>query len=237
MNPLKTLAVTLFLALLAGCSAKPLSPTGYAIYDTLQTDAQLRSWVVACQQLSPELQRNALLTQRNWWQRNAIFVESADFGLAYDQLHISAERAETGARLALAATWNVVATADQSVQQALAKGDAAQTCQKALNRYDQGDFDLGGNNPYHAELEALRQRKLSAGDDFALQQASVTVSSGKEYGRSFYVVERLVNRQGCPNADVRLLKNDWPNEVYDARCGDRSYLLVQCEWGNCRISE
>lgn len=237
MQKIKLLFLVMLVGALAACSSKPISPTGYAIYDTLQADAQLRSWVEACKQLNPELNRASLLTQREWWSRNSIYVESADFGLAYDQLKISADRAETGARLALAATWGVVESADKTVEKALEKGDPVLTCHKVLQSYDKGELDLGSKSKHARELNSLRKLKALSEKDVQLEKASVAVRSGKEYGRSFYVVEKLINRQGCPNGDVRLLKNDWPNEVYDARCKDRSYILVQCEWGNCRVTE
>lgn len=220
---------------LAGCSSNQISPMGLAVYDTLETDAHLRTWVNACQQQGPELRRSAMLTYRNWWQRNGSFVESADFGLTYGIVRVSEERVETGARLASAMTWNIVQQADLDVQKKLVPNRADKACYSVLADYDSGKHDLGKKNKWHKELVELQRLKQQKGAELARQQAQVATVTGKEYGRSFYVTERLVQREGCNEADVRLIKNTWPNEVYDARCSDQSYLVIRCEWGNCRV--
>lgn len=234
---LLTLSALFLAALISGCGSSPLSPTGLAVYDTLETEVHLRTWVNACQKQSPELNRLALLTYQNWWQRNGSYVESADFGLAYDLVKVSENRVETGARIAMGATWNMVQAAENDVQKRLVESKADKVCQDVLSQYDRGDFDFGKKNKWHQELVELQQLRQQQGADLAMQKAVIATNTGKEYGRSFYVIEKLAQRHGCSGADVRLLKNDWPNEVYDARCPDKSYLLLQCEWSNCRISQ
>lgn len=220
---------------LAGCSSNQLSPMGLAVYDTLETDAHLRTWVHACQKQGPELRRSAMLTYQNWWQRNGSFVESADFGLSYGIVRVSEERVESGARLASGITWNLVQNADLDLQKRFIPNRADKVCYSVLADYDSGKYDLGKNNKWYKELVDLQRLKQQKGEELTRQQAQVVAATGKEYGRSFYVTERLVQREGCNEADVRLIKNTWPNEVYDARCSDQSYLVIQCEWGNCRV--
>lgn len=224
------------LFILTGCSTQQLSPMGLAVYDTLETDAELRTWVSACQTQSPDLQRTAMLTYRNWWQRNGSYVESADFGLAYGLVRVSAERVETGARLASGITWNIIQNADLDVRQRLTPNNAEKTCYSVLAQYDSGKHDFGKKNQWHKELAELQRLKQERGAELAQQQANIVAASGKEYGRSLYVVERLAKREGCDAADVRLIKNSWPNEVYEARCAGQNYLLMLCEWGNCRLA-
>ena len=83
----------------------------------------------------------------------------------------------------------------------------------------------------------LQRRSQQQGEDLEIKRAAVSVEAGKEYGRSFYVVEKMAKRNGCSGAEVHLLKNAWPHEVYDASCPDGSYLLMRCEWGNCLIAD
>lgn len=224
-------------AFLQGCSSNPLSTTGEAIYDALEANIQLRTWADQCEALSPELKRTALLTKKNWWQRNSAFVEAADFGLSYELIHVFDTRTDESARLAMAVTWNLVLEAETTVKQALAKGHQVKVCEQALKDYELGKFDLGGKSKWHQELVELQQRKQTNGEDLAIKQASVAAATGKEYGRSFYVVEKLVKRHGCEAKNVQLIKNRWPDEVYDARCDDKSYMLMRCEWANCRVVE
>ncbi|MCH2039273.1 MAG: hypothetical protein MK185_01385 [Saccharospirillaceae bacterium] len=223
---------------LVGCSSNPLSPTGEAVYYALQTDTSLRSWVDACYDVSSETKQEALRTQRNWWKRNGAFVEGADFGLAYDIIKVTDDRAETGARMAMALTWQVVETAEQEVNELMTgASDKEDLCLRVLERYNEGEMDLRGNEELYQGLVKLQRRAQSQGKDLAMKRASIEKRTKKVYGRSFYVVEKLAKRHGCPGARVQLLKNDWPHEVYDGRCPDGSYILARCEWGNCLITE
>ena len=232
-----SLGFVVLVLLFQGCSSQQLSPTGEAIYDALGANMQLREWAEQCEVLSPELKRTALLAKKNWWQRNGTFVEAADFGLSYELIHVFDQRTDEGARLAMAVTWNLVLDAELAVKQRLASGHHVKVCEQVLKDYELGKFDLGSKSQWHRELVELQQRKQAHGEDLAVKQASMAVKTGKEYGRSFYIVEKLIKRNGCSAADVQLIQNRWPDEVYDARCGDQSYLLMRCEWANCRVVE
>src|SRR5690554_7912109 len=105
----------------------------------------LLTWEESCKDINIDVNQKALLTRHNWWQRNGAFVEAADFGLAYDMIQISGDRPETGARLALAVTWDIVENADQTVEKQLAKGDAAATCAEVMESFSKGNYDLNRN--------------------------------------------------------------------------------------------
>lgn len=233
-------ALTLLsVVMLHGCaSTSPLSPTGEAVYYALQTDTTLRSWVDACEGVSAKAKQTAYTAKQNWWKRNGAFVESADFGLTYDIITVTDERAETGARMAMALTWQVVESAENEVNEMLdGASDPEDLCLRVLTQYNEGERDLRGNDTLYNSLVELQRRSQRQGKDTELKKAEIESRTGKVYGRSFYVVEKMAKRSGCPGADVQLLKNDWPFEVYDARCPDGSYLLMRCEWGNCLITD
>lgn len=232
---MRILMLLLASSFLLGCSSNPLSPKGEAVYYALEADTTLRTWEESCKEVNLDVRQKALLTRQNWWERNGAFVEAADFGLAYDMIKISDERAETGARLALAVTWNIVENAEQRVNKKLASGDAAETCAKVMESYSKGDHDLRGHKKHYPQLVQLQTLKQAKGTDTKLKQASVERISQKEYGRSFYVVEKTAKRYGCSDAKVQLIKNNWPDEIYDVSCPDNSHFFVQCEWGNCRL--
>lgn len=232
----RLLALAMAVILVQGCSSKPLSETGEAVYYALQTETSLRYWVDACSEVNTGLRQSALITQRDWWQRNGAFVESADFGLAYNLVQVTDTRAETGARLAMALTWQVTETAEQEIQAVFAKSqNREQICRGILAQYNDGRRDLRGNDTLYNTLVDLQRRKQQQGDELALKRAAVAATTGIQYGRSFYVVERLAARDGCPGAQVQLLKSAWPHEVYDAKCADNQFLIMRCEWGNCMI--
>ncbi len=232
---MRILMLLVMSSFLLGCSSNPLSPRGEAVYYALEADTLLRTWEESCKDVNLDVRQKALLTRQSWWDRNGTFVEAADFGLAYDMIKISDDRAETGARLALAVTWNIVEDADQAVEKRLSKGDAAATCTTIMEAYSKGHYDLRGNKKHYQQLVELQALKQTQGTDVKLKQASVERINQKEFGRSFYVVEKTADRYGCSNANVQLIKNNWPTELYDVSCPDNSKFFVQCEWGNCRL--
>lgn len=221
---------------LQGCSSKPVNPTSEAIHYALQAETTLRYWVTQCADVSPNAKQSAYVTQQNWWQRNGAFVEGADFGLAYSLVNVTDTRAETGSRVAMALTWQVMETAEQTVNTTFEKeNDKEALCSRVMSQYSRGEHDLRANSELYNTLVELQRRQQRDGVDLSLKRAAVEQRIGKVYGRSFYVVEKLAQRQGCFGAQVNLLKNAWPYEVYDARCPDGSFVLVRCEWGNCGV--
>lgn len=226
-----------FVLLLTGCSSSPLSPTGEAIYYALDVDMRLRTWVDACKSVSPVMRQEAMITRQNWWRRNGDLVEGADFGLAYDLVHISGERAATGARVAMALTWNIVQNAQTEVQARLEDQDSELVCRDIMSQYNLGKFDISNNEKLLQALHDLRSRKTLQGNDLRMKQAEVYRQAKTEYGRAFYVAEKIASRRGCEGGQVQFLKNDWPNEVYSVSCPNKSYLIMRCEWGNCRVAD
>ena len=52
-------------------------------------------------------------------------------------------------------------------------------------------------------------------------------------GRSYYNVEQSSRSADCPNVKIVTFKNQWPQEIYGAFCGD-SHQLISCDWGKCK---
>lgn len=229
-------SVVICASALVGCASNPLSPKGTAIYDALQTETSLRAWADACSDVSLESRKLAAEAKDAWWSRNRTLLESADFGLAYDMAEVTDTRAHTGARLAMGLTWQTIDTSEKEIEEKLNRSsDKPAVCTDMLTRYRDGEFDLAERKETYQALLELQNRKNLQGEDLALRRASIEKQTGKVYGRSFYVVEKLAKRYSCPGAEVHLLDNRWPNEVYDARCTNGSFLIFRCEWGNCMI--
>lgn len=225
--------------LMQGCAQKPLSPKGEAVFYALQADTMLRTWVSQCRDVSPRARQAGLTARNNWWERNGPFVEGADFGLAYNIVTVTDTRAETGARLAMAMTWEVTERAEETVTKLMEKaGDdegREELCIKILGQYNQGKWDLHGSDETYNELVTLQRRSVNDAEKLDLRRGMVELKTQRQFGRSLYVVEKLSKRQGCPNAEVQLLKGEWPYEIYDVACPDESHLLMRCEWGNCLV--
>lgn len=221
---------------LAACSGQPVSPVGEAVYFALQTDTSLRTWADACHDVSPASKNQARSARYSWWQRNGSLVEGADFGLAYDMIRVSDTRPETGARMALALTWQVVETADKDVKELMGGTDnKEELCQRILRQYEQGERDLKNDEALYHTLLELQNRKRTESQALELKRASIEKQTRREYGRSFYVVEKIARRNGCQAGSVQLLKSAWPYEVYDVTCSRKQSLLARCEWSNCSL--
>jgi hypothetical protein len=235
---LRAFMSVLLLSLLVGCASTPKSSTGQAVYYALKTDVQLRLWVEQCQGMSGKAKQIALQAKGNWWRRNGAFVEGADFGLTREIMLVSDDRDVSGANLALGITTQVVEDAEAEMKRLLeASGNQEKLCVNMLSKFNEGDFDLRDNNQFYPVLVGLQRRAQQEGVDLKEKSAALTVKKKRKFGRSLYVVEKLAKRSGCPGANVKVIKVDWPHEVYDVQCPDNSYVLVRCEWGNCLLSE
>ncbi|WP_221796995.1 hypothetical protein [Oceanobacter mangrovi] len=225
------------LTVLTGCASAPqMSPKGAAIYDALAADTRVRTWADSCTEVSMLAQRAAEDARHSWWNRNGGLVEGADYGLAWSALGVTGERQYTDARMLAVMTWDLNEKAEQEVDAALKNNpDREDTCIKQLNQFSQGDLDLDKQQQTYQQLLELQHFREAKGDALMMKEASVKNQTQVEYGRSFYVVEKLAKRYACPDAKVNLLRNNWPDEVYLATCSDAKSLLLRCEWGNCMI--
>ena len=178
---MRILMLLLASSLLFGCSSTPSATTkGQAVYYALAADTLSRTWEESCKAVNLDVRQKATLTRQQWWERNGAFVEAADFGLAYGIIKISDERIETGARLALAVTWDIVENADKKVADRLAKGNAAATCAEVIEAYGNGQYDLIDNKKYYKQLVELQSLQQLKEEDVKLKQASVERINEKE---------------------------------------------------------
>lgn len=238
MFSFRLLLSLLMVTLLAACSSNPQSSTGQAVYYALQTDVQLRLWVEHCRSLGPKVRQAAWQAKTNWWRRNGAFVEGADYGLTREIMLVSGDRDVTGANIALGVTTQVVEDAEAEMAGILqGSSDQRGLCLNMLAKFNDGDYDLRDNNQFYPTLVDLQRRSQRNGKDLMEKSAALVVNKQRKFGRSLYVVEKLAKRSGCPGANVKVLKTDWPHEVYDVTCPDQSYILVRCEWGNCLVNE
>lgn len=234
----RVLISALLLSLLVGCSSAPQSSTGQAVYYALQTDVQLRLWVDHCQNMSGKLKQVAWQAKSNWWRRNGAFVEGADYGLTREIMLVSGDRDVTGANIALGITAQAVQDAEAEMKLILDEsGNQEKLCLNMLSKFNDGDYDLRDNNQFYPTLVDLQRRAQQNGQELQEKSATLAINKQRKFGRSLYVVEKLAKRSGCPGASVKVIKSDWPHEVYDVQCPDNSYILVRCEWGNCLLNE
>ena len=238
MSRLRLWFSLLALSLLTACASQTQSVSSGAIYYALQTDVQLRLWADHCSALGPQIKQAAWKAKSNWWQRNGAFVEGADYGLTREIMMVSGERDVTGANLALGITTQAVEDAEKEMASILEQsGDQKKLCLNMLSKFSDGDYDLRDNNQFYPTLVDLQRRAQQNGQELQEKSATLAINKQRKFGRSLYVVEKLAKRSGCPGANVKVIKSDWPHEVYDVQCPDNSYILVRCEWGNCLLNE
>lgn len=238
MPRLRLLFSVFLVSLLSACSSQPHSTANGAIYYALQTDVQLRLWVEHCRVLSPQVKQEAWKAKTNWWRRNGAFVEGADYGLTREVMMISGDRDVTGANFAMGLTTQVVDDAEKEMLSIFEKsGNQEKLCLTMLSKFNEGDYDLRDNNQFYPTLVKLQRRSQQEGVSLREKSAELEVVKQRKFGRSAYVAEKLAKREGCQGGDAKVIKADWPHEVYDVNCPDNSYILVRCEWGNCLIMD
>lgn len=222
---------------ISACSGVNRTPDEQAISYALVEDVTVRKLTDACSQVNVTTKQAAWRGYRSWWKRNGSLVEAADYGLSYNLVTLTNSRQETGARYAMGLTFDIVAEAEQRVASLLEEGDKAATCMDIMSEYRDGSMDLREDSNMYPLLVKLQERHDAQGPDLYLQMSQIEDKSHKKYSRSAYTVERMAKREGCANPKVRTLKADGPNEVLEATCADDSFLLVRCEWRNCKIQD
>lgn len=220
---------------LVGCSGIDRTPDEQAISYALVNDVTVRKLKDQCAQVSQSANQAAWRGYRSWWKRNGNLVEAADYGLSYNLVTLTDNRLETGARYAMGLTFDIVAEAEQRVAELLDGGNKESTCIDVMAEYQDGSMDLREDGEMYDLLVNLQQKQGRNGEDLALKISKIEDKKAKKYSRSAYVAERLVKREGCVKPRVRALKADGPNEVLEAVCADKSFMLVRCEWRNCKI--
>ncbi|OUR65194.1 hypothetical protein A9Q73_08480 [Bermanella sp. 47_1433_sub80_T6] len=232
---IQRVVIIISLLALAACSGVSRSPQEQAISYALVNDVAVRKLTDQCTKVSVAAKQAALRGYRSWWKRNGNLVEAADYGLSYNLVTLTNDRLETGARYAMGLTFDIVAEAEQRVADLLSDGDKEDTCLDMMTEYRDGEMDLSEDTELFEILVKLQQSQEIQGADHLLKISRIERKKAKKYSRSAYVVERMVKREGCVNPKVRSLKADGPNEILEAVCSDKTFMLVRCEWRNCKI--
>jgi len=236
---MKKIGFIAFAALLAsGCAQTQLSPKGDAIFYALQADTMMNTWRYECAEVSSRANYTAQAARTDWWRRNGELVKGADFGLAYNMVTVTDTRQDTGARVAMALTWEVQERAQALVTEKLNKAsDKEALCLEILGEYRQGDWDIKGSEEMRQALMSMKEDAKTSEDVLALRRGMIEKATGKRYGRSLYVVEKHAEQNGCSKDDISLVKGEWPFEVYNLNCPDTPLSLMRCEWGRCNFME
>lgn len=229
---LSLIVLSLFLA---ACSGPSRKPQDQAIYQALVYDATLRNLAEQCINVNDTTDQEVWRTQQEWWKRNGKLVEAADYGFSYNVLNLTGDRQDTGARYAMSLSFDVVSDAKARADETLKDGKNELNCQAALAAFKEGNNDLKRDSESYSLLRDLALEKNNQGEDLLLKQAELAVQKGKKYSRSSVSAERLAKRTTCPGVTVNTLKSDWPLEIFEAVCPDKTYVLVECNWGTCKI--
>ena len=225
-------------AFLTGCASNQLSPKGDAIFYALQADTMMNTWRYECAAVSGRANYAAETARADWWQRNGDAVEAADFGLAYNLITVTDTRLDTGARVAMGLTWEVQERAVKTVRNKLdGTSDKEALCVKILGEYQAGEWDIKGSEEIQQALASLEATAAQEQDTYRERKGMVETATGKRYGRSLYVVEKLSDQQSCDRSGVSLIKGEWPYEIYNVECDNKPLSIVRCEWGRCTFVE
>ena len=217
---------------LVSCAGAPVSQE-QAIANALAEDATVRNLADTCTHVGGQARLAAYSAQKAWWASNAEIVKAADRGFINGVNASFGEREEAAVIGTLHFTQDVETSATSTVQKLLNGGNAEDKCVAALAPYESGEKDLSNDKKYRAAYTQLLEQ--SDADLSSLASARLANAKQRKYGRSLFVVENKVAGMGCQQPSITLLRNQWPLEVYDAQCADKSYLIARCEWGKCEI--
>lgn len=229
----RIILVLISLSLIA-CSGPQRKPQEQAIYQTLVEDLTFRKLADHCNSVSKATEQHVWRAEKEWRQRNDVFVEAADFGFAYNMINLTGDRQETGARYAMGLSFDVVHDAEQKAQDIIKSGLSHDDCFDLMAEYKDGKKDFSENKERYAMLLNLLQEKKRSGEDTLLKQAQLEVKKGRSYSRSSITAQKMAARSICPGAKILTLKSKWPLEIFEASCPDKSYVLIECKWGNCQ---
>lgn len=217
-----------------GCASSGAKYTNEAVAYALSTEAELRALVAACDRVSGPASAEAREADREWWRRNATMMQAADYGFIRELGSFADSRREESLVLF---TMNAGYSLDQQMQANVAKRldtrNPERVCLQELASFRTGDRDLSRSARHYTELVALSAEARI--DQNALRSSRAPASANRDFGRSFYQTESALAAIGCRQANISMLKNDWPMEVYEAQCQDTSYHLVRCEWNRCEV--
>ena len=220
--------------LLVACSAPARKPHEQAIYQTLVEEVTFRKLTELCNNVSNKTEQQVWRAKKEWWKRNGVFVEAADFGFSYNLITLTGTRQETGARYAMALSYDIVNEAENRTKASIEDGVTETTCLEVMTNYRDGKMDLSEDKDRYALLLTLMQQKESQGEDLQLKQAELELQKGRTYSRSSITAKNMAQRTICPDAKILTLKSKWPLEIFEASCPDKSYTLIECEWGHCK---
>jgi hypothetical protein len=218
---------------IAACSGPTRKPQEQAIFQTLVEDVTFRKLADHCTNLSKRSEQQVWRAKKEWWERNGVVVEAADYGFSYNLIKLTGDRQETGARYAMGLNFDIVQAAEKQAKQVIENGLEESGCIELMTSYRDGERDLSENNERYGLLLKLMQDKKTRGQDLELEQAKIVNKTGVSFSRSSMNARRLAHRTICPGAEITTLKSNWPLEIFEAVCADDSYVLIECKWGNC----
>lgn len=219
---------------LAGCSSSGADYRNEAVADALETEAELRAWVQACEMISGAAMDASRTADRVWWERNGQLIRAADYGFVQELDSFSDERRDESVVLfTMRAGYTLRRQMQDRVEDQLDVRDPERVCLREMADFEAGDRDLNQNSDYYRALVALANE--GGIDESPVRSSRQPERSRDEYGRSYYEVESVLGRDGCSGADIQILSANWPREIYEAQCSDQRYALVSCEWGNCEV--
>ena len=172
------------LVFLTACSGVSRTPQEQAISYALVNDVTVRKLTDACSNVSIAAKQSAWRGYRSWWTRNGNLVEAADYGLSYNLVTLTDDRLETGARLAMGLTFDIVAQAQQQVDKLLSDSDKEEACIDIMSEYRDGKMDLREDQNLYPLLVNLQQRQQQQGEDLLLKIATIEDKKDKKYSRS-----------------------------------------------------
>lgn len=234
---------------LQGCSQPPEKPDiQYSLearFDAaqyaLRQNIKLQAIVDICETIDDATKHFSFKTQREWWDRNWLWVAAADaeFGT-----YVQGQQAKlgeiTGQLDALRFILEAETQSGNSIRSdILASTQKDRACVFYLNEFGSGKADLNQNEQYYPVLASIQKDYplLSTSKPHRVPQVAYGFKARKNVGRSVYDVQKLAEKSFCEKAQVLNIYNRWPKEIYGVYCENEPPRAITCEWAECFYGE
>lgn len=234
-------ALTLVTALvLAGCAgqSKPVDNTRQkmdAARALLAEAAYVSAIFSECEKLGADVELEALSVQQDWLIKNWTLIAAADD--YYSEKEKASGVLYDGELLSLAAI-KLAYDAEQRAKNELNFSQRSpinqqKVCMNRLNLLTKNEMDLSkkvnGKSAPFIVSETPVTGNMSTG---RVPGMAGTIIPGSVPGRTHYLLTEQL-KQECPQTELLVLRNEWPNETYAVYCAGKPLTLMVCEWGKC----
>jgi len=233
------------LLILASCATKPpavISATEMEdAAETIVKEAVYYTTLFnACASLGGDQEITAIDKQQDWLNANGALVAAADISyskkiessvLNYNEKSLS----PIAVHLAQQARKRAI---DELSLKKRTPNNQRKTCDFRLAQITPATINLTNNPSIQAAHTELMKMAPSTNVDVQhIPSLAAHIDLTIPPGRTYYNINKALEKECPANPLTITLANDWPNEAYANFCENNLVETLICEWGNCEVKK